>query len=69
MVRKSEMAHDAAWFIAYGARRHVGFVVLEQILHESTAPEITVLLTVRREDYTDGRCVFSASGHLATAHA
>jgi hypothetical protein len=63
------MAHDAARFIAYGALRHVAFVVLEEILHKTTAPEITVTLTLRREDYVDGRCEFTARGQLDAAHA
>jgi len=69
IVRRAELAHDAGRYIAYGALRHVAFVVLEEILHETAAPEITLTLTVRREDFLDGRRVFSAHGHLQAAHA
>jgi hypothetical protein len=69
MVRKSEIAHPAGRFISYGALRHVAFAVVERILNESNAPELTLTLTIRREDYVDGRRVFSARGHLDAAHA
>jgi hypothetical protein len=69
MVRKSDLAHEAGRFIAYGALRHVAFVVLEEILQESAAPEITLTLTLRREDYVDGRRLFIARGHVEAAHA
>lgn len=69
MVPRTDLAHDAGRFIAYGALRHVAFVVLEELLHETAAPEITLTLTLRREDYVDGRRVFIARGHLEAAHA
>jgi hypothetical protein len=69
IVQRSELAHDAARFITYGALRHVAFVVLEKLLHESAAPQITVTLTLRREDHLDGHRAFTARGHLDAAHA
>lgn len=69
ILTKSELQHDAARWIAHGARRHVAFVVLEELLQETAAPEVTVTLTIRREDYIDGRREFAARGVVAAAHA
>lgn len=69
IVDKADLDHDAGRFVAHGARRHVAFVVVEQLLRENIAPEITLTLTVRREDYVSGLRAFSARGALVAAHA
>lgn len=69
IVRKSELDCEAGSFVAHGARRHVAFVVLEELLQEWTDPQVTVTLTIRREDFTDDGCSFTASGDIVVAHA
>lgn len=69
MVERWELDLAAGRFIAQGVQRHVAFVVLEEILQQTTEPQVTVTLTIRREDYTDDLCSFTASGKLLAAHA
>ena len=69
MIPRSELRLAAGRFIEQGVRRHVAFVVLDELLQESTEPQVTVTLTIRREDYTDELCSFTASGELVAAHA
>ncbi len=47
----------------------MAFVVLEELLQEWTDPEVTVTLTIRREDFTDDVCTFTALGDIVAAHA
>ena len=67
-VRAEDLALDCGRFIAQGVQRHVAFVVLEELLQETTEAQVTVELTVRRED-SDELCAFTASGKLLAAHA
>lgn len=69
MIPRSELQLAAGRFIEQGVRRHVAFVVLEELLQEWTDPEVTVTLTVRREDFTDDVCTFTALGDIVAAHA
>lgn len=69
IIERWELDLAAGRFIAQGVQRHVAFVVLEQLLQETNEPQVTVTLTVRREDYTDELCSFTASGELVAAHA
>lgn len=69
MIPRAELRLAAGRFIEQGVRRHVAFVVLDELLQESTAPELTVTLTIRREDYTDELCSFTALGDIVAAHA
>lgn len=69
LIPRWELNLAAGRFIEQGVRRHVAFVVLDELLQESTEPQVTVTLTIRREDYTDDLCSFTASGELVAAHA
>jgi hypothetical protein len=69
MVQRRELDLDCGRFIAQGVQRHVAFVVLEEILQATTEPMVTVILTIRREDYDDQLCSFTALGKLLAAHA
>lgn len=69
MIPRSELRLAAGRFIEQGVRRHVAFVVLEELLQEWTDPEVTVTLTIRREDFTDDVCSFTALGDIVAAHA
>jgi hypothetical protein len=69
MIPRSELRLAAGRFIEQGVRRHVAFVVLDELLQEWTDPEVTVTLTIRREDYMDDACSFTASGDIVAAHA
>lgn len=66
LIPTAALANDAGPFIAYAALRHVAFVVLEQLLQDNTAPELTLSLTVRREDAGVG-VRFTARGEVAGA--
>lgn len=66
LIPTAALANDAGPFIAYAALRHVAFVVLEQLLQENDAPEITLSLTVRRTDAPGGQS-FTAHGQVASA--
>lgn len=68
-IERDELRLPAGRFIAQGVQRHVAFVVLEQLLQETNDPQVTVNLTIRREDYTDELCTFTASGRIVAAHA
>jgi hypothetical protein len=68
-IERDELRLPAGGFIARGVQRHVAFVVLEQLLQETNDPQVTVSLTVRREDYTDELCSFTATGRVVAAHA
>jgi hypothetical protein len=61
-VLRSDLDLDCGRFIAQGVQRHVAFVVLEEILQETTGPEVTVTMKICREDYDDDLCTFTASG-------
>lgn len=69
MVPRRELDLDCGKFIAQGVQRHVAFVVLEEILQETTEPTVTVTLTISREDYDENLCSFTALGKLTAAHA
>lgn len=68
LVPRTDLAHDAGRFIAHAALRHVAFTVLEALLQEASTPEVTLTLTVRRDDSME-HGVFTASGHVEAAHA
>lgn len=68
-VERWELGLPAGRFIAQGVQRHVAFVVLEQLLQETNEPQVTVNLTIRREDYTDELSSFTATGRVVAAHA
>lgn len=69
MVQRRELDLDCGRFIEQGVQRHVAFVVLEEILQETTEPTVTVTLTISREDYDDDLCRFTALGKVLAAHA
>jgi len=69
MVQRRDLDLDCGPFIAQGVQRHVAFVVLEEILQQTTEPTVTVTLTISREDYTEDLCRFTALGKLLAAHA
>lgn len=69
VVERWELDLPAGRFIERGVQRHVAFVVLEEILQETTEPQVTVTLTIRREDYTDELRSYTATGQLLAAHA
>lgn len=66
-VLRSDLDLDCGRFIAQGVQRHVAFVVLEEILQEATEPQVTVTLTISREDYDEDQCRFTASGKAVRA--
>jgi hypothetical protein len=69
MVSIKDLALDCGRFIAQGVQRHVAFVVLEEILQQTTEPTVTVTLTISREEYDDQLCSFTALGRVLAAHA
>lgn len=62
MVHESELAHEAGRYVEHGTRRHVAFTVVEQLLYEALADEVTFTLTISRRSVPGGRYVFTASG-------
>lgn len=66
-VLRRDLDLDCGRFIAQGVQRHVAFVVLEEILQETTEPTVTVTMTISREDYDDDLCAFTASGKAVRA--
>ena len=66
-VLRRDLDLDCGRFIAQGVQRHVAFVVLEEILQASTDPEVTVTMTISREDYDDDVCSFTACGKAVRA--
>jgi hypothetical protein len=69
MVKRRDLDLDCGRFIAQGVQRHVAFVVLEEILQQTTEAMVTVTLTISREDYDEDTCRFTALGKLLAAHA
>lgn len=68
LVRESDLTGFAGEYVEHGARRHVAFVVLEELLQGAPADEVTFTVTVRRRtgDTALAGCVgFTATGHLA----
>ena len=70
LVHETELARSVAGeYIEHGARRHVAFVVLEELLHAAPADEVTFTLTVSRRTGAvvgSGGCVgFTATGQVA----
>ncbi len=69
LIERQELDLPAGRFIERGVQRHVAFVVLEELLQETTEPQVTVTMTIRREDWTDQTRSYSASGQVVSAHA
>lgn len=68
MVPESDLAGLAGEYVDHGARRHVAFVVLEELLQRESADEVTFTVTVSRKarDMSFGGCVgFTATGQVA----
>jgi hypothetical protein len=68
LVHESDLARQAGEYVEYGARRHVAFVVLEELLHAAPADEVTFTVTVSRRGGDTGLagCVgFTATGQVA----
>jgi hypothetical protein len=68
MVRESDLACLAGEYVDHGARRHVAFVVLEELLHAAPADEVTFTVTVSRRSgagVLDGCVGFTAAGQVA----
>ena len=67
LVHESDLASLAGEYVDYGARRHVAFVVLEELLHAAPADEVTFTVTVRRSGATalPGCVGFTATGQVA----
>lgn len=69
LIERQELDLPAGRFIERGVQRHVAFVILEELLQETTEPQVTVTMTIRCEDYTDQTRAYSASGQVVSAHA
>lgn len=68
LVHESDLAGFAGGYVEHGARRHVAFVVLEELLQREPADEVTFTLTVSRRSGDTGLagCVgFTATGQVA----
>lgn len=65
IVHESELARACGEYVEYSARRHVAFVVLEELLHEATADEVTFAVTISRSTAPGGNYGFTARGELA----
>lgn len=72
LVPESDLAGLAGEYVDHGARRHVAFVVLEELLQRDPADEVTFTVTVSRKGGVatpGGGCVgFTATGQV-TAQA
>lgn len=69
IIERRELDLAAGRFIERGVQRHVAFVVVEDILQETTEAQVTLTLTIRREDFTDDLTSYTACGQLVAAHA
>jgi hypothetical protein len=68
IVPESDLAGLAGEYVDHGARRHVAFVVLEELLQRTQEDEVTFTVTVSRRGADTGLagCVgFTATGHVA----
>lgn len=68
LVHESDLAGSAGEYVEHGARRHVAFVVLEELLHAAPECEATFIVSVSRWTATDitGSVVgFTATGQPA----
>ena len=68
LVHESDLASLAGEYVEHGARRHVAFVVLEELLRREAADEVTFTLTVSRRAGDTGLsgCIgFTATGIVA----
>lgn len=68
MVHESDLARLGGQYVDHGARRHVAFVVLEDLLRAAPADEVTFTVTVSRRSgapVLDGCVGFTACGQVA----
>jgi hypothetical protein len=69
LVHEKDLASLAGEYVDHGARRHVAFVVLEELLRRAPEDEVTFTVTVSRRSrgtLSMGPCVgFTAVGQVA----
>lgn len=68
LVHEKDLDGFAGEYVEHGARRHVAFVVLEEMLHAAPEDEVTFTLTVSRRTGDTGLagCIgFTATGMVA----
>ena len=68
LVHESDLAGFAGEYVEHGARRHVAFAVVEELLRRTPEDEVTFTVTVSRRSGADALrgCVgFTATGQLA----
>lgn len=68
LVHEKDLDGFAGEYVEHGARRHVAFVVLEELLQREVADEVTFTVTVSRRPraMSFGGCVgFTATGQVA----
>ena len=65
LVHEKDLAGFAGEYVEHGARRHVAFVVLEELLQREAADEVTFVVSVSRwtaADITGSVVGFTATG-------